>query len=142
MFYNMFNFNSLSYLITFLFIMESCAMAQTIYLQDDWWNVFCSMWAIKVNRYLIFCPVALRSGSEYWAPRYNWNIVESGAKHHKPAWNKREYWNTRVNSFQMINMSTYNQRGIIIVSGFTNLAILLCKTLFFTSYSNNWSRMR
>jgi hypothetical protein len=42
----------------------------------------------SIQHYMINFVNDLRKGGGFlnWLPRYNWNIVESGIKHHKPTW--------------------------------------------------------
>ena len=41
--------------------------------------------------WLVFSGYSGFLHQQNWLPRYNWNIVESGVKHHKPAINHRLY---------------------------------------------------
>ena len=43
-----------------------------------WWNL-----PVTCDRSVVFCGNSGFLHQQNWPPRYNWNIVESGVKHHK-----------------------------------------------------------
>jgi len=59
-----------------------------------------------------------------WPPRYNWNIVESGVKHHKPTkqliWRKITDNYTTIGTF-LIHISDYGQHYVLIMTLFVFL---------------------
>jgi hypothetical protein len=53
----------------------------------------CTRYNIKwlARRSMVFCGYSGILHQYNWSPRYNWNIVESGVKHHTPEQSVRSY---------------------------------------------------
>jgi hypothetical protein len=55
-------------------------------IKDVWMDL-----SVTCDRSVVFSEYSSFLNQQNWPPRYNWNIVESGAKHHNP--NPNSKWN-------------------------------------------------
>ena len=107
--------------------------------------------SVTCDRSVVFSgyPVFLHQSN--WPPRYNWNIVESGVKHHKPNLLNTCTQNIQLNvrnntqSFNYIvcgfNRFILRNLDLDFISNFYILNLLVqrfnCWTIWFTSLNND-----
>jgi hypothetical protein len=72
------------------YLCNQCLSPRTLWVRiplmarSIWYNIMWQRLAMTCGRSVVFCGYSGFLHRLNWPPRYNWNMVESGVKHHTP----------------------------------------------------------
>jgi hypothetical protein len=69
--------------------------------------------SVTCGRSVVFSGYSGYLHQEIWPPRYNWNIVESSVKHHKPNQTKNAADNTNLIEPKPLHKWSFSDKQII-----------------------------
>jgi hypothetical protein len=80
------NMISIFFFIGWLVGLRCLTPLSTIYIVDGGVVVVVVVWYLDLQLPVQSMHITTKVASSNWPPRYSWNIVESGVKHHKPSY--------------------------------------------------------